>query len=273
MKILIMTDMEGCAGILNHDDWVQPTGRYFEKGKRLLTEEVNAAIAGFMDGGVDEIAVVDGHGAGGIDPELLDPRAELERGARRPAYPWGLDESVDGLAHVGQHAKAGTAYSHITHTQWFNYIDLTVNGISMGEYGQTALCGIELGIPSVLACGENAFAQQAETLTPGVVAVGVKQGLLPDGLDDLTTDQYRAAKLSARHLSPARARELIHAGAVEAARRLRTDPGAFHYPDIEPPYVRVARFRKSGDRPAFTARDEHPSSFIELMNMPFTPVD
>lgn len=44
MKIMIMTDMEGVAGILNHDDWVQPSGRFYEKGIRLLTGEVNAAV-------------------------------------------------------------------------------------------------------------------------------------------------------------------------------------------------------------------------------------
>ena len=71
MKIMIMTDMEGCAGILNHDDWVMPEGRYYEKGKRLLTEEVNAALAGFFEAGAGEVVVVDGHGYGGIDPELL----------------------------------------------------------------------------------------------------------------------------------------------------------------------------------------------------------
>lgn len=37
MKILIMTDMEGVAGILNHADWVVPAGRSYDKGMRLLT--------------------------------------------------------------------------------------------------------------------------------------------------------------------------------------------------------------------------------------------
>ena len=38
-----MTDMEGVAGILNFQDWAFNDGRYYDKGKRLLTEEVNAA--------------------------------------------------------------------------------------------------------------------------------------------------------------------------------------------------------------------------------------
>lgn len=83
MKILIMTDMEGSAGLLNFKDWISPAGRYYEKGKSFLTNEVNAAIDGFFEGGATEIIVVDGHGHGGIDPELLDERAVLRRGMRR----------------------------------------------------------------------------------------------------------------------------------------------------------------------------------------------
>lgn len=55
-----MTDMEDCAGILNHDDWGVPESRYYEQGKCFLTKEVNAAIAGFFEAGVDEVVVIAG---------------------------------------------------------------------------------------------------------------------------------------------------------------------------------------------------------------------
>ena len=272
MKLMIMTDMEGVAGVLNHDDWVMAGSRYYERGKRLLTEEVNAAVDGFYEGGATQILVVDGHGAGGIDPETLDERALLLRGAPCPAWPWGLDGSFDGFACVGQHAKAGTPCSHITHTQWFNYIDMTVNGVSIGEYGQMALCAMELAVPAILACGEDALAAEAAALTPGGVGVGVKRGLLPDGLDHLDAEAYRRAKLSAVHLSPRRARALIREGAVKAIRRLREDPGSFRYPALHPPYVAVYRFRKQEDGLPYVSRAEHPDSIIGLMNQPGTKV-
>jgi len=88
MKITIMTDMEGVAGVLNHDDWVLPEGRFYAKGMRLLTEEVNAAVEGLCSAGADEVLVVDGHGAGGIDPEILDERALLRRGRGENSRPW-----------------------------------------------------------------------------------------------------------------------------------------------------------------------------------------
>ena len=267
MKIMIMTDMEGVAGVLNFSDWCEPTGRYYDKGMRLLTEEVNAAIQGFFEGGAREIVVVDGHGCGGIDPELMDERASLMRGHCESVWPWGLDQTFDALAFVGQHAKAGTAWSHITHTQGFQYIDLAINDISIGEYGQLALCAIELKVPTILACGEQALADEAEALTPGVVTVAVKRGLLHDGLAHLDAESYAKAKLSAIHCAPKRARALICEGARKAIGILKDQPSTFTYPEMQPPYVRTVSFRKSGDTPAHEDRAEHPDSIIALMNM------
>ena len=267
MKIMIMTDMEGVAGVLNFRDWCEPAGRYYEKGKRLLTEEVNAAVGGFSEGGAREIVVVDGHGSGGIDPEFLDERASLMRGHCESVWPWGLDRTFDALAFVGQHAKAGTDYSHITHTQGFGYVDLAINGLSIGEYGQLALCAMELEVPTILACGEQAFADEAEALTPGVVAVAVKRGLLPDGLDHLDAESYERAKLSAIHSAPKRARAMIREGARKAIGVSKDQPSTFGYPEMAPPYVMTTSFRKSGDNPAHEKRAEHPDSIIALMNL------
>ena len=272
MKLMVMTDMEGVAGILNHDDWVVPGARFYEKGMCLLTEEVNAAVDGFFEAGAEEIIVVDGHGYGGINPELLDERAQLMHGHAEQAWPWGLDTSFHGLAFVGQHAKAGTDYSHITHTQSFKYVDLAINGLSVGEYGQLALCAMELGIPTILACVEEALAREAEALTPGVITVTVKRGLLLDGLDDLDTDEYGKAKLSAVHLSTKKARKLIREGAFGAMKKLQEEPASFHYPELNPPYIRAARFRGNGDIPAHETYDKHPDSISGLMNMPYTKI-
>ena len=35
MKIMIMTDMEGCADTLNHGDRVMPENRFCKKGKNV----------------------------------------------------------------------------------------------------------------------------------------------------------------------------------------------------------------------------------------------
>src|SRR5437016_3737365 len=78
MRVLIMSDMEGVSGIV---DWAQVNGGapMFEEGRKLYTEEINAAVRGAKSAGASEIVVVDCHGAGAswtfnsLVPELLDP--------------------------------------------------------------------------------------------------------------------------------------------------------------------------------------------------------
>ena len=268
MKFYIMTDMEGCAGILNHDDWVLPTGRYYDAGREILTEETNAAIEGLLAGGATEFLIIDGHGAGGIDPLRLHPAAELNRGLPQPRWPWLLDQTFAGIAWVGQHAKAGTDFSHITHTGWFDVIDLSVNERSIGEYGQLALCGLELGVPSVFAAGEQALCDEASALTLGVVTVAVKRGLLKDGLTHLTEKEYRAAKLAAVHLSPAEARRRIRVGAQAAVEKLRRTPAAFQSPAFAKPYILRQRRRSEAGQAPTEQSTTHPNSLIALFNQP-----
>lgn len=270
MKFYVMTDMEGCAGMLNSADWVLPSGRWYEQGRQLLTGETSAVISGLFDGGATEVVVFDGHGAGGLDPLTLDPRAQLIRGP--VGYPLGLDASFAGACWVGQHAKAGTPYSHLTHTQGFAWIDDSVNGLSIGEYGEVALCAMEAGVPCVFAGGEEAFTQEAQALTPGVVTVSVKRGLLPDGLEHLDAESYARAKLGALHLSPQEARARLRAGAAEAARKREENPGAFSYPGLRPPYTRIVKVRSIKGAPPYTARADHPSSIAALLNQPLQPV-
>ncbi len=268
MKLYIMTDMEGVAGILDHDNWVMSDGCWYKTGVALLTEEVNAAIAGFRAGGVNEVVVNDGHGAGGIDPTLLDPDVELLRYAPAPIYPWCLDEDFDAIAWVGQHAKAGTPMSHITHTGWFDVVDFSINDISIGEYGKHAFCAKELNVPCIFAAGEQALCNEAESLTPGIVTVPVKWGLKPDGLDHLDMDQYRHAKLAARHLSPFESRKRIKEGAQKAAETFFKKRKQFSFPEISPPYTLRKIVRKTAEKPITQAIAKHPSSLIGVLNAP-----
>ena len=77
MKLFIMTDMEGIAGVMNVDEYLAPDARYYETARRLLTQSVNAAVAGFADHGFDEILVADAHGWGAINLELLDEQGNV----------------------------------------------------------------------------------------------------------------------------------------------------------------------------------------------------
>ncbi|MGH2354558.1 MAG: M55 family metallopeptidase, partial [Chloroflexota bacterium] len=62
MKIYIMTDMEGVAGVVSSVDYGAPDSRHYEVGRELTTLETNAAIEGALAAGAREFLVVDGHG-------------------------------------------------------------------------------------------------------------------------------------------------------------------------------------------------------------------
>jgi len=276
MKIYIMTDMEGVAGVLDHDNWCQPPthaypGRYYDLGRELLTKEVNAAIDGFWRGGADDIVVVDGHGAGGIVPTLLDSRAKLLHGWAGPG-PSGLDESFDAVAWVGQHAKASTTHAHIAHTGWFDRIDISVNGVSIGEYGQLALAAGELGVSVIFASGDEALCREAVALAPRITTVAVKQGLTPNDGSDLDTTAYMHHNLAALHLHPEVARRAIQDRAQASLRPLLQEGKGYSLFKLAPPYERVTIWRP--DEPRGVKRIDHathPTSVIEALNLPAHP--
>jgi len=268
-KIYVMTDLEGVAGVLDHDNWCTPQSRYYEKAKGLLTREVNAAVDGFLRAGGEEIVVADGHGWGGLDPELLDERARLLRGWPEGPYPLGLDETFDACAWVGQHAKSGSLEAHLAHTQSFGFLDLSVNGLSIGEFGQFALCASELGVRSIFGSGDLAFCREAEALVPGIVTVSVKRGLGKRAGQGLTREEYSKLNTAAIHLSPGKARESIARGALDSL-SISRDRGS-GIAELKPPLERVAVFRPTEDKPKMISRERHDTSFIGLMNTAYNP--
>jgi len=258
-----MTDLEGVAGVLNFEEWCETDSRYYELAKEFLTNEVNAAVKGFFEAGVEQIVVSDGHGYGGINPKLLDRRVELMRGW--PTRRYGLDKSYDGIAWIGQHAKAGTEYAHLAHTGSFLTIDYSINGISIGEFGKVSMCAGEFGIRSIFATGDKAFTKEAQALVPGIETVSVKRGTTPGMGDNLPEDAYAKRNCSAIHLHPDRACELIKKGALKAVKRAKKEK--FGLIKIKPPFKRKGIFRSQKDMPKTIAIETHPKSVVAVLSM------
>jgi len=216
--------------------------------------------------------VADAHGAGGIDPEALDPRASLQRGFPDP-WPFGLDASFHAVVWIGQHAKAGTPLAQIPHTEWFNTLDARLNGVSVGEFGMLAFCAASLGVPTLFGSGDQAFCEEARTLVAGIETVAVKRGLTPGSGSEMDTDTYRKRNLAAVHLQPQRARALIREGAERALRRLGREPSAFLPPVLTAPFRLEMDYRDFGSIPAHRTVREHPSDVIRCMNAPQRTVE
>lgn len=266
MRVYIMTDMEGVAGVLDSDNWCLLESRYYEQGKELLTRETNAAIEGFLAAGAKEIVVADGHGYGGIVPSLLHPAAELARNwtAEKP-YPFSLDAGrFDAAAWIGQHPKAGTVGGHLCHTGSMLKRNDSINGVSIGEFAAIALCAGELGIPSIFASGCEAFTREAQAFVPGIEAVAVKRGTQTTAGNHLPEKAYNLHNIAAIHLSPDEARRRIRAGAQRALERARREKSGLAA--MRPPYRRVTVLRSDETHPPRLRVVEHPTSIIALLN-------
>ncbi len=44
MKLYLMTDLEGVAGVLDFEEWTGPGNLHYQTARELLTHEVNAAF-------------------------------------------------------------------------------------------------------------------------------------------------------------------------------------------------------------------------------------
>lgn len=245
MRVYLMTDLEGVAGVMNSTDWIYPESQYYELAKEFLTKEVNAAIDGFFAAGAEEIVVQDGHGHGAINIALLDPRAKLQRGWNNASFPFGMDHGhFDVMAHVGQHPKAGTEFGHLCHTGTFHVLDYQINGISVGEFGQGVFMAQQYGITPIFASGCVAFTKEAAALVQGIETVAVKEGVQSGTGAECTPDGYEKRNWGAIHMQPEAARKAIRIGAEKALRRYIANPESFVPTRIAPPYSKQVIYRE-----------------------------
>lgn len=216
-KVLISADMEGTCGV---SPWIhvnapeQSIGSItnqseYERFRRHMTLEVNAAIEGAFAGGADEVIVNDSHdGQRNLLIEDLNVDARYISGNDKPlGMVQGVDrDGISAVFYTGYHARAGTPQAPLAHT-WTTFLnDLRFDGKSTGEFGLNAAIAGEFGVPVVFVSGdEKAVAQTQQQLGDQVVGAVVKEGL---------------ASTTALHLSPTKARALIRDGAQRAIEQL-----------------------------------------------------
>jgi D-amino peptidase len=180
MRVLISVDMEGIAGVVNRDD-IMPGHPEYERNRKLLTAEANAAVRGAFayDAGA-EVLVTEAHAVfRNLLPELVDRRAELLRGDPKPdGMMGGLADDVDAVVFIGYHGKAGTPASVMSHTISGGVIaDVRCNGRSLGELGLNTALAAHRGVPAVLVAGDDTVATEAADVAPGMHTVVVKRAL------------------------------------------------------------------------------------------------
>ncbi|RLE80918.1 MAG: aminopeptidase [Thermoprotei archaeon] len=207
MKIYIITDLEGVAGIVIEEQ-TRPGAKYYDEARLLLTREVNAAVEGALDGGADEILVNDGHNGGfNIMLEELHEEAKLVHGVPRTFSLVGLDRGVDVVFLIGYHAMAGTPRAVLDHTMSSLAIhDVYLNGVKVGEIGLMAAIAGYYDVPVGLVTGCEKACEEARKLLGDVEFVVTKRGY---------------GRNYAITLSPKKARKLIREASKRAVTRAK----------------------------------------------------
>jgi D-amino peptidase len=208
VKIYLLCDMEGVSGLYTREHvWFWEAGvreSVAAEGRRLLSAEVSAAILAALDAGADDVVVCDTHHGGGnflLESMPAHPRVTYECPGGPGALMPSLDSSFDGLLLLGHHAKAGTGGAFLDHTWSGSWLDLAIDGQSIGEIGLEACCAGHWNVPVAMVQGDDACCAEAVALLPGVVVAPVKRavsfgraaGLAPELARALTADKVREA--------------------------------------------------------------------------------
>jgi D-amino peptidase len=210
MRVYISVDMEGVSGVVHEDqtDPIEPrhAGEY-NRFRRLMTQEANAAITGALDAGATSVLVNDSHWLmRNLLVEELHPVAELlSGGPKRLSMVEGIDTGFDAAMFIGYHARAGTARAIIDHTYTSRVYEVRVNAQPVGELAlNAALAGLH-NVPVALVSGDQALASEARSLLGDQVeTVVVKEAV---------------GRFAARSVAPSVACQRIRTGAAAALRR------------------------------------------------------
>src|SRR5512134_4122384 len=123
----------------------------FQRNRRLMTQDANAAVTGAFEGGATEVLVEENHGVEDLCDLLIDevdPRCRVIRGAGRPTATTmaGLSADCGVVLLVGHHARAGSFPGIMAHTisyERFKYVRIA--GEPVGESEIMTIRAGELG--------------------------------------------------------------------------------------------------------------------------------
>jgi len=226
MKIYVVCDLEGTAGVVDFKKQCMEDEKYYLQAIRLATLELNALIEGALEGGATEVYAWPGHGGfpGGIDHEFIHPECNLVMHAG-DAGPVGYDETFDAMFLCGLHAMAGAEGGVLSHSFVPFLENVWLNGLKIGEIAMNMAGFGELGVPCVFISGDQAAVEEARALVPNIEGAVVKWGL---------EEKHRLGALSVRKavsLSPEKAQRAIREGAKRAMEKIdQIEPLRFNPP-------------------------------------------
>ncbi len=183
MRIYLSVDLEGVNGVL-HSSQTQPGEPGYERAVTLMHRETNAVIEGLRKGGASTVLVNDSHwDMRNLRIEQLAPKTSLINGWQKPysmvSGVQHLDEQkVDAACFIGYHARAGSARGVLSHTYRAQvFLDVKLNGQSVGETGLNAALAGHFGVPIMLLTGDDVVCEEAQELLGAVNCVQTKKAV------------------------------------------------------------------------------------------------
>jgi len=176
MRIYMSVDLEGVNSIV-HSSQTQPGEPGYERAVQLMHQEANAVIQGALAAGATSIVVNDAHwDMRNLRPELLLAPAVLITGWQKPfSMVSGINGRAEAAMFVGYHSRAGTARGVLSHTYRAQvFLDIKLNGQSVGETGLNAALAGWFGVPVALVSGDDAVCDEATKLLGPIACVPVK---------------------------------------------------------------------------------------------------
>ena len=214
MKVYIVCDLEGVAGVVDFKKQCMENGAYYRQAIRMATLELNALVEGAIEGGATEIFAWPGHGdfPGGINVELIHPECNLVMHAG-DGGPVGYDESFDAMMLHGFHGMAGSG-GVLSHSFYPFPKNIWVDDLKIGEIALNMAGFSEKGIPTVLVTGDQTAIEEARALVPEITGATVKWAL---------EEKEKIGALSVRRaisMSPVKAQDTIRDAARLAMYRI-----------------------------------------------------
>jgi len=221
VKIYIATDLEGVCCVVGEAGKPLMSGsKQYEFARKELTQEVNSAIEGLRECGVEEIVVDDEHDGGTeilIYEELL-PGIRIFLGNPRSRQFLPLDNTFDGMMFIGYHPMAGTDCGILSHSYSSVGIQrMWLNDIEIGEIGLGAGLAGTFDVPVIFVSSCAKGVEEAKKTLGDIETVAVKEGF---------------GRNCALSLHPRDAQMLIREGVKKAMGRIKE----FRPLKISPPF-------------------------------------
>lgn len=175
MLIYISADIEGISGVVNSNFTSQKSFEY-NRARKLMTDEVNAAVRGAKLAGATEILVNDSHGPmTNLLIEDLDEDVMLISGNQKLlGMMEGINETFDAAMFIGYHARHNTpgVLSHSYHSRVITEIKINDNVVGESEFNSFVAGYFD--VPVVLVSGDSVLSKQVKEHNEDIETIIVK---------------------------------------------------------------------------------------------------